>query len=385
MRSTRLMMALALSIVAGGLFATGPIHVTHLLPALILLASTVGLAWPLLRPTVRIVSEPVRVSADARADLPRLLLDQMPIAVWQLDDGKAPQPLSVPARRLLAPGGVRDPDALRSLLGQAADSGPIVLETERGSERWQLRRQALTVDGQPLAIVALVPLEQALEQESLQAWQQLVQVLTHEIMNSLTPIRSLSQTAASLVDDEAARDDLRIALEAIGRRADGLSSFVENYRRASHWPAPELAPVDLQALFRRLEHAVAPAWAARGGEARFELEASGLRLMADEAQLEQALLALISNAACATDGIARPRLSVHGRQRRGGRLQISVRDNGPGLEPGTERKIFLPFFTTREDGQGIGLTVARQLVNGMGGRIRHVRPIEGSAEFVLMF
>jgi C4-dicarboxylate-specific signal transduction histidine kinase len=91
------------------------------------------------------------------------------------------------------------------------------------------------------------------------------------------------------------------------------------------------------------------------------------------------------NAEQATASLATPRLWVQARQGRGGRLQITVRDNGPGVPAGLERRIFLPFFSAREGGQGIGLTVVRQLVYGMGGRVRHVRPLEGGAAFVLSF
>ncbi|MFZ2987553.1 sensor histidine kinase, partial [Ideonella sp.] len=260
-----------------------------------------------------------------------------------------------------------------------------LLDTERGSERWQLQRQPLAIDGEAQTLLALVPLESELEAESLLAWRQLVQVLTHEIMNSLTPIKSLSQTAEDLLGEPDSEADLRSALQAIAQRAEGLAGFVATYRRVSQWPAPVLAPVDLQTLFRRLQLAVAPSWAARGGEALFELNAPSLRLQADEGQLEQALLALLTNAEQATADTPVPRLWLQARQGRGGRLQISVRDNGPGVPPGMERQIFLPFFSAREGGQGIGLTVVRQLVHGMGGRVRHVRPIDGGAAFVLSF
>ena len=147
-----------------------------------------------------------------------------------------------------------------------------------------------------------------------------------------------------------------------------------------------MAPVGRESLFARLERAVAPAWSGRGGAVSFELDSPTLRLQADEGQLEQALLALINNAAAGHGrGTAAPHLWVHARQTRGGRLQIGVRDNGPGVPPGLERQIFLPFFSAREGGQGIGLTVVRRLANGMGGRVRHVRPIEGGAAFVLSF
>jgi C4-dicarboxylate-specific signal transduction histidine kinase len=307
------------------------------------------------------------------------------VAAWAAH-GEQLSALTSRARRLAAPGSVRDPAALQVLLRGSTRSGPVQLDTERGSERWQLLRQPLALDGQQQALLVLVPLENELETASLLAWHQLVQVLTHEIMNSLTPIKSLSQTALMLLDEPPlAEADLRTALHGIGHRAEGLTRFVTTYRQVSLWPAPNLAPVDLHALFSRLAQAVTPAWATRGGQASFDLTSPSLRLQADEAQLEQALLALLRNAEQATAEAAVPQLWVQARQGRGGRLQISVRDNGPGVPPGLERQIFLPFFSAREGGQGIGLTVVRQLVHGMGGRVRHVRPLEGGAAFVLSF
>lgn len=107
--------------------------------------------------------------------------------------------------------------------------------------------------------------------------------------------------------------------------------------------------------------------------------------MADEAQLEQALLALISNAENATATQVQPQLWIQARLGRGGRMLISVRDNGPGVPEGLEQQIFLPFFSTRENGQGIGLAVVRQLIHGMGGRVRYVRGLQQGATFLLMF
>jgi signal transduction histidine kinase len=344
-------------------------------------------AWPLARTRVAATpqSEPSPPSDEPRLVILQAQLEHLPVAAWVQVNDQKPQPLSSRARQLAAPGGVRDHETLNRLLRSSSRSGPVVLDTERGSERWQLRRQPLALDGQSHTLLVLVPLEQELESESLLAWQQLTQVLTHEIMNSLTPIKSLSETAMGLLNEPGGGANLRTALDAIARRADNLSSFVETYRRVSRWPPPTLAPVELRSLFNGLEQAVGPAWAVRGGEARFELGSPSLRLQADEGQLEQALLALFHNAEQATADLATPRMWVQARQGRGGRLQITVRDNGPGVPPGLERQIFLPFFSAREGGQGIGLTVVRQLVYGMGGRVRHVRPLEGGAAFVLSF
>ena len=382
----RLIAAALLLVAAGALAHAWGASARGATAALALALGALALAWPLARrvPAPLVVVESPPAAGERQLAILQAQLEALPVAAWLLDDS-TPRALTSRARRLAAPGGVRDLEALQRLLRDAAQGGPVVLETERGSERWQLRRQTLALDGRAQALLVLVPLENELESESLLAWRQLVQVLTHEIMNSLTPIRSLSQSALSLAQEPGAEDDLRRALDAIARRADSLATFVGTYRRVSQWPAPVMAPVDVAALFARLAQAVAPAWSARGGSVSFEVDSPSLRLQADEGQLEQALLALVNNAAHATAEVTAPRLWVQARQGRGGRLQISVRDNGPGVPPGLERQIFLPFFSAREGGQGIGLTVVRQLVNGMGGRVRHVRPLEGGAAFVLGF
>lgn len=353
----------------------------------LLLLVGIVVVWPMAKTRVPPVpsSEPPPTQDARRLAMLQAQLEHLPVAAWLKLDQHTLQPLSSRARRLAAPGGVRNFETLNQLLCTSEHSGPVLLDTERGTERWQLQRQTLAMDGQEQALLVLMPLEQELESESMRAWQQLLQVLTHEIMNSLTPIKSLSLTAQSLLDEPEGATDLRTALDAIARRSEHLSSFVTNYRKVSQWPAPAMAPVDLQALFNRLQQAVGRAWSTRGGEAVFELASPSLRLLADEGQLEQVLLALIQNAEHATGEQPAPRLWVQARQSRGGRLQIIVRDNGPGVPAGLERQIFLPFFSAREGGNGIGLTVVRQLMYGMGGRVRHVRPLERGAAFVLSF
>lgn len=383
----RLVLASLLLLAAGAMAAVAQASARTWVGAALLFVIGLALAWPLTRSRAPVTREPEppRARDEQLVLLLQAQLEHLPVAAWVKTGDRPLKPLSSRARRLAAPGGVRDPAALAQLLGASERAGPVMLDTERGSERWQLQRQDLAVDGQAQTLLVLVPLEQELESESLLAWQQLLKVLTHEIMNSLTPIRSLSQTAQGLLDDPENAADLRTALDAIARRSDHLATFVTNFRKLSQWPTPTMAPVDLQAVFNRLQQVIGRAWSARGGEVTFELASPSLRLLADEGQLEQVMLALIQNAEHATADMAAPRLWVQARQSRGGRLQIVVRDNGPGVPPGLERQIFLPFFSAREGGHGIGLTVVRQLMYGMGGRVRHVRPLETGAAFVLSF
>lgn len=354
--------------------------------AVLALAGTI-VGWPLMRAHRRV--EPV----VSRPDPPRpeesttaaIYLERVPVALWLVKGEQAPEPLTVRARRLAAAGGLRDTGQLEQLLRDRPPGGAVTLDTERGAERWQLHRHRLAFEGEEQTLVALTPMEHELESESMQAWQQLVQILTHEIMNSLTPIKSLSETALELLDASAAQTDLRTALDAIGRRTAHISAFVSSYRQIGQWPAPAVAPVDLAALFARLRAAVEPRWMDRNGAASFTISSPGARLMADEGQLEQALLALIHNAENATADEPEPRLWLQAKLGRGERMLISVRDNGPGVHEGLEQQIFLPFFTTRENGQGIGLAIVRRLVHGMGGRVRYVRSLQRGATFLLIF
>ena len=317
-------------------------------------------------------------------------IEHMPVALWEQTEGADVVPLNARARRLLAPGGVVEREQLLTELAATANGQLLRIQTERGEERWLAASTRVALAGQDRRLLALLPVESELEAAALTAWRQLVHVLTHEIMNSLTPIASLSRSARELQGDPAAAEDLALALDTIARRAEALSHFVANYRQISELPPPKAEPVLLTELFARIERMVAADWRARGGSASFTVEPESLSLMADPGQLEQALLNLVKNAAEATAGTSGPRLELRARLVRGGRLLIEVRDNGPGVLPELEASIFLPFVSSRgadaqQSGRGIGLAVVRNLVHGMGGTVRHVRPPQVGACFVLSF
>jgi signal transduction histidine kinase len=318
-------------------------------------------------------------------------LEHAPVALFGIDGDENVQPLNANARKLVAPGRASDAAALyRQLAGQPrGDRTLLQFETERGTERALATVSMLTLHGRPQRLAALMPVESELEAEALNAWRQLVHVLTHEIMNSLTPVASLSRTARDLVEearpalpaDVAA--DLGTALDAIGRRADSLADFVASYRSLSNVPEAQPERVPLATLFARLDALVGPAWRARGGDVAFSVEPASLELMADPGQLEQALINLLKNAFEATGAGGRARVAA--RLVRGARLRIEVDDDGPGVPDALAAHIFTPFFTTRKQGGGIGLAMVRQLVHGNGGTVRYARPVGRGARFVITF
>jgi signal transduction histidine kinase len=323
-------------------------------------------------------------------------LEHTPVALFRIDgaggDGQV-APLNGNARKLVAPGRASDPaDLYRQLAAQPGERRALIdFDTERGTERALLAVSSITLQGRPQRLAALMPVESELEAEALHAWRQLVHVLTHEIMNSLTPVASLSHTAYGLLGEfrgalpEDVGLDLSTALDAIRRRADSLVDFVASYRSLSNVPPARPERVSLNALFERVAALVGPAWRARGGEVHFSVEPASLELMADPGQLEQALINLLKNAFEATAANGKGNAWVAARLVRGARLRIEVSDDGPGVPEGLAAHIFTPFFTTKKQGGGIGLAMVRHLVHENGGTVRHARSVGQGARFVITF
>ena len=323
-------------------------------------------------------------------------LEHAPIALFSIDERREISnvvALNANARRLLAPGRASNiPDLHQQLMRQTSGQRSMLsFETEQGFERALVAASAMTLQGEPQRLVALMPVENELEAEALHAWRQLVHVLTHEIMNSLTPVASLSRTAYDLLDElrpslpADVASDLATALDAISRRARGLEQFVSSYRNLSNVPAAKPETVALEHVFARLDSLLAPSWHARHGKLQFIIEPASLQMMIDADQLEQALINLLKNAYDATESLGVPEVVVSAKLGRGGRLRIEVSDNGTGVPDNLIAHIFTPFFTTKINGGGIGLAMVRQLVHGNGGTVRYAKSVGGGARFILTF
>jgi signal transduction histidine kinase len=324
-------------------------------------------------------------------------LEHTPVALFRIDgaggEGEV-APLNANARKLVAPGRASDPaDLYRQLAAQPGERRSLIdFDSERGTERALLAVSVLTLHGKPQRLAALMPVESELEAEALQAWRQLVHVLTHEIMNSLTPVASLSHTAYELLGefrDALPADvstDLVTALDAIRRRADSLVEFVASYRSLSNVPPARPERIRVVKLFERVDALVGPLWRARGGAVRFSVEPESLELIADPGQLEQALINLLKNAFEASAAVSGGGQAwVDARLVRGARLRVEVRDDGPGVPAELAAHIFTPFFTTKKQGGGIGLAMVRHLVHENGGTVRYARSVGQGARFVITF
>jgi two-component system nitrogen regulation sensor histidine kinase NtrY len=232
-------------------------------------------------------------------------------------------------------------------------------------------RTELVLRKKKLALVSFQNIGNELDRREMEAWQNLIRVLTHEIKNSLTPIASLSTTlqdalvsqpGESVTVPPARLDDMNEALATIGKRSQGLLRFVEAYRDLTHIPKPQFEVIGVQALFDRLETLVAPHLSGKRISVSFSLEPESLQVTGDPRLLEQVLLNLILNAIQALDGHMEPRIAISAMLDERGRTLIRVTDNGPGIVKDALERIFIPFFSTKKEGSGIGLSLSRQIM-----------------------
>ena len=254
----------------------------------------------------------------------------------------------------------------------------------------------VSVAGKSDRLVSLQDIQTELDLTQAQAWQDLVRVLTHEIMNSITPVTSLAKTAMDVIDDvidktggdsPVAEDliDLRDAVSTVARRSDSLMQFVNSYRQLTRLAPPEKKRVQIADLFESVERLAAAEWPGRSVSLTRQVDPAGLDVYADRDLLEPVLLNLLRNAWHATLEVDKPKIDLQGRFNRRGNIVIEVSDNGPGVPEDAASKIFVPFFTTKEGGSGVGLALARQVMTAHGGFIRVMPNDGGGAKFSLTF
>jgi nitrogen fixation/metabolism regulation signal transduction histidine kinase len=325
------------------------------------------------------------------------LVDEVPTPLLGLHvDGRIDL-LNKAARRMFSAKPVthvQDLGGYGSALAEAVERTPIAerriveLEVDEAPQRATLSvAEVRPAGGEPLRVLAIQPIQNELDQVEMSAWRDLVRVLTHEIMNSVTPITSLSKTAAELIaeaDDGRSEvlADARAAVETVARRADGVMHFVQTYRQITRSPPLRRQTIRLAALFDELRRLFRADWPVETAGLEVGVEPAGLELFADPDLIAQLLINLLRNGAEAAVGHAeRPRLSLTAHRNRQGRAVIEVSDNGPGVPPDKVDEIFLPFFTTKATGTGVGLSLARQVALAHGGSLTYLPNDAGGATF----
>jgi signal transduction histidine kinase len=210
------------------------------------------------------------------------------------------------------------------------------------------------------------------------AWHRMTRVLAHEMMNSLTPIASLSESLSQWAKEAEVRPEIASAVATIGRRGHHLMRFVERYRAVVELPEPELTEIDIAAFLSDIDGLVGTELRGRGVDFAVDPMAHCRSVPADRALLEQAVLNLVRNASDAVTGTAEPRIRLSC-TRSGAFVTLSVSDNGAGVAEDQVEEIFVPFFTSKTGGAGIGLTLVRQIALAHGGQITVQRLEKGTS------
>jgi nitrogen fixation/metabolism regulation signal transduction histidine kinase len=315
-----------------------------------------------------------RQQHQRRAHYLQTLLDTVPAGLIVLHhDGKVGF-INRASHRLLGEAATRLADlpalgaeAARQLTDLAPGTHRIV-QLANGSRLLASAGQFSTPDAPPRRLVALQRLAGDLDAVELTAWDQMARVLAHEMMNSLTPIASLSQSLDGLMQSGDRTADVTAALETITRRSQGLLRFVERYRRIADLPAPQTQLQPLGPLLEGVARLVQPSLQTRAITLDLDVTPDNLDVRVDRELLEQALLNLLRNAADAAAGQPHPRVALECRQH-DGQCLIDIIDNGPGLAPEQREQIFVPFYTTKPAGSGIGLSLARRIAQEHGGQL----------------
>jgi two-component system, NtrC family, nitrogen regulation sensor histidine kinase NtrY len=308
-----------------------------------------------------------RLGAFEATALLRTIMSEIDVAIFTFDPERRLRLVNRAGETLLG-------QTIDKLLGKPAkelsldrcfdadEDEPLTLNFPGGSARWGIRRSTFREQGLPHELLVLTDLSRTLREEERRAWQRLVRVLGHEMNNSLAPIKSLAASLESLLRRDPLpsdwKDDASSGLSSIASRADSLSRFLQAYTRLTKLPPPQKQDVDLAALVQRVVDL----------EPRLRVEVlSGPEkvIRADAAQIEQALINLVHNAVDAA-------LETRGKVAIGWRdtescIEIFVSDEGPGIM--NPANLFVPFFTTKPDGSGIGLPLSRQIAEAHGGSL----------------
>jgi two-component system, NtrC family, nitrogen regulation sensor histidine kinase NtrY len=263
---------------------------------------------------------------------------------------------------------------------KAGDSNLLKIFVENELLQLSIRATEFRMRGDDFVLVSLQNIHSELEAKEMDSWQKLIRVLTHEIMNSITPIVSLSSTVKEiLIDeenlslkneiDEEDIESVNSALSTIEKRSQGLLNFVQVYRNLTRIPKPNFRYVEIHEIFESVHSLLEPKIKEQNIIFRRTIVPRDLKITADPDLIEQVLINLVINSIHALKDVKNPTIKILALTSSNNRISISVSDNGHGIKPDIMEKIFVPFFTSKKEGSGIGLSLSREIMRLHKGNI----------------
>jgi len=331
----------------------------------------------------------VKIEKEAQLQLLRLVMNHIPIGIVLMAEEDISL-INPAAEQLLQLSTTPHQRKLRELPARIAaeiralgDGGRklIPLPSPEGERLAALAVHPLVLLERHHMLITLQDINQEIEQKEIEAWHKLIRILTHEIMNSVTPIASLTETLQGMLTDASgqarAREslqeetiaDIRFSLNTIHKRSEGLLRFVEDYRRLTRVPKPVLAPIKLVDFLQQLHTLLLPALQHDSIVMELDIADATLAVMGDAKMLEQVIINLVTNSVHALHH--QPKKFVYLKSYAADhRVVIEVTDTGAGIPEKVMQEIFVPFFSTRKEGSGIGLSLSKQIISLHGGNIK---------------
>jgi two-component system nitrogen regulation sensor histidine kinase NtrY len=332
-----------------------------------------------------------RYSINQRELLLDTVLQSAPVAMWLCDDHERIVYSNIEARQLLMEGARLQGAGLRAVTAtldkelaaaiHAEKEGLISVEDSGEIETYYLSCRFFSLNGRVNRLHMIRRMTREISRQEVNTWKRVIRVISHELNNSLAPISSLShsgkltlsrlETAANRTQQDWSK--LELILSSIGERASHLKDFIEGYAQFSRLPSPKIMSFDLRALLARMLE-----------QQHFLLQGINgqLEVQLDQTQFEQVLINLIKNARDAAGNEGTIRLSIH---RSANSLQVIVADDGPGMTEQVMQQALLPFYSTKQEGTGLGLPLCREIVEAHGGQLSIRNGASSGLEVVLRF
>jgi two-component system, NtrC family, nitrogen regulation sensor histidine kinase NtrY len=289
-------------------------------------------------------------------------------------------------------------ETLVSVFTKLKTGGRELTRMKIGEEIVQLSIYAieLTLRGENVKLISIQNIQSELEEKEMEAWQNLVRVLTHEIMNSVTPISSL----AGIVEEELKPhikeenpeplskeqlSDIHLSLQTISKRSDGLIHFVKEFRSLTSIPKPRPVQIDVRTILDELSMLHRKELTDKNIQLTISVYPEDLTISADKNMIEQVLINLLKNAIQSFEEQENRTIDLRASLNEKSRPIIAIKDNGTGIDPEALEKIFIPFFTTKKTGSGIGLSLSRQIMRQHQGTLTVKSTVGKGTEFLMRF
>lgn len=349
----------------------------------------------------------IRADKEAQHQYLRTIVQHIGIGIITFDSDGEVQIMNNAAKKLLGMKLIkninqvaREHPALKESFTELKTGGRDLVKITKSDDEVQLAVYAieLSLRGKAFKLVSIQNIQSELEEKEMEAWQNLIRVLTHEIMNSVTPISSLAATVETelaeflengmninqIADDTI--EDFHLSVKTIHNRSESLIKFVSDFRNMTRIKLPNLEPTGVEDMIKHILILLKPDIE----HSKISVNCSvkpGLEVNIDREQIEQVIINVVKNAIQALEAAEKENrsLTITAMPNDGGGAFISVADNGTGIEEEALKKIFIPFFTTKKNGSGIGLSLSKQIMRKHGGNITAKSQIGEGTEFLLKF